>query len=55
MLPDLVQRAPNGAGLLCVDVRAAQLTENLRLANHHRVEPGGHREEMLYPLSAWCT
>jgi hypothetical protein len=38
----------NGAGLLGAGVRGAQLTKNLRLANDHRVEPGGHREQVLH-------
>ena len=47
-LHDIVQRVSNGAGLFGAGVRAAQLTEDLRLANDHRVEPGGHREQVFH-------
>ena len=48
LLHDLVQRASHGAGLLGAGVRGAKLTKNLRLAYDHRVEPSGHREQMLH-------
>ena len=39
---------PDGAGLLGAGVGGAQLTKNLRLADDHRVQPGGHREQVLH-------
>ena len=48
LLGELVQGAPDGAGLVGGGVRGAQLAEDLGLADDHRVEPGGHREQVLH-------
>lgn len=48
MLHDLVQHASHRAGLLSGDIGGAQLTKNLRLAHDHRIEPGGHRKQVLH-------
>ena len=39
-----VQRLSDGARALAGPERVAELAEDLRLADRHRVEPGGHRE-----------
>ena len=43
-----MQGAPDCARLFGAGVRGAQLTEDLRLADDHRVQPGGYREQMLH-------
>jgi hypothetical protein len=39
LLRQLVERAPDGAGQVRRGVGRAQLSEDLRLADHHRVQP----------------
>ena len=48
LLGQLVQRPADGAGLVGCGVGGAQLAEDLRLADDHRVQPGGHREQVLH-------
>ena len=48
MLDELAEGAADAAFLARNLQRRAQLPEDLLLADHHRVEPGGHREQMLH-------
>ncbi|GAB3797475.1 hypothetical protein GCM10027605_07510 [Micromonospora zhanjiangensis] len=47
LLHQLVQQPAGGVHLGRRVVRVAELTEDLRLADHHRVESGGHPEGVL--------
>ena len=48
LLRQLVQRPPDRARGVRGGVGGAQLAEDLRLADHHRVEPGGDGEQVLH-------
>jgi hypothetical protein len=41
-----VQQRTCRAGVLCRAISLLELAQDLRLANHHRVEPGGDGERM---------
>jgi hypothetical protein len=48
LLHELVQQPAGGVRLARRVVRVPQLPEDLRLADHHRVEPGRHPEGVLH-------
>ena len=52
MLEDLRQRAAGRSGGLRFPVGVFQLAEDLRLAEHHRIEPAGDAEQVLGGLDA---